>query len=231
MGASRGRLVRQLLVESVMLSFAAGMAGILFAGFFIRVILRLLPTGQFGSVAPTLDVRILGFTVLISLATGLLFGILPAVRSTAGVSDALRAAFRSSEDKGGSRLRGLMVAFQVAMSVFLLIGSGLLIRSLARQVKSDLGFQPEGLLVAEIHIPERDYPELRRLSFFRSLLDAIRSTPGVESAALVNQLPIRNPANRLLQDHAYPGSDGARHSGNRHLAGASRSGHQPIDGR
>ncbi|MFH1574813.1 MAG: ABC transporter permease, partial [Acidobacteriota bacterium] len=137
MGASRRQLIRQLLVESVLLAFAAGSVGILFATFFMRLILRLLPAGQFGSLQPALDTRVLLFTLVVSLATGLIFGIMPALRNTAvDLSQQLRSGTRASEDKGGSRLRASMVAFQVAMSIFLLIGSGLLIRSLARQMGS-----------------------------------------------------------------------------------------------
>jgi putative ABC transport system permease protein len=95
-----------------------------------------------------------------------------------------------------------MVAFQVAMSIFLLIGSGLLMRSLARQVGSDLGFRPEKLLVAEIQIQANDYPEPeKRLAFFRTLLAEVRSLPFVEAATLVNQLPIRDPGNDI---YAWP---------------------------
>jgi putative ABC transport system permease protein len=95
-----------------------------------------------------------------------------------------------------------MVAFQVGMSIFLLIGSGLLIRSLSRQMNSDLGFLPENLLVAEIQIQDNDYPEPeRRLTFFRTLMEEVRSVPFVESATLVNQLPIRDPGNDI---YAWP---------------------------
>jgi len=95
-----------------------------------------------------------------------------------------------------------MVVFQVAMSIFLLVGSGLLIRSLARQVGTDLGFRPEKLLVAEIQIQANDYPgPERRLAFFRTFLEEVRSLPFVESATLVNQLPIRDPGNDI---YAWP---------------------------
>jgi putative ABC transport system permease protein len=203
MGASRRQLIRQLLVESTMLAVAAGIVGILFATFLMRLILRLLPAGQFGSVQPALDGRVLLFTLLVALATGLVFGIMPALRSTGvDLSRQLRSGTRASEDKAGSRLRALMVAFQVAMSIFLLIGSGLLMRSLARQVGSDLGFRPEKLLVAEIQIQANDYPEPeKRLAFFRTLLAEVRSLPFVEAATLVNQLPIRDPGNDI---YAWP---------------------------
>jgi predicted permease len=203
MGASRQQLIRQLLVESVLLAVAAGAVGILFATFFMRLMLRLLPGGQFGNLQPALDTRVLFFTLLVSLATGLVFGTIPAFRSTAlELSRHLRSGTRASEDRGGSRLRATMVAFQVAMSVFLLISSGLLIRSLARQVGSDLGFRPENLLMAEIQIEANDYPEpARRLAFFRTLLEEVRSLPFVESATLVNQLPIRDPGNDI---YAWP---------------------------
>ncbi len=203
MGASRRQLLRKLLVESILLAIAAGLVGILFARGLMRLVLRLLPTGQFGPVQPSLDARILLFTLLVSLATGLIFGILPALRSTTvDVSRQLRSGTRTSEDRGGSRLRACLVAFQVAMSIFLLIGSALLMRSLAYQTQADLGFRPEHLLVAEIQIPQSSYPNpVRQLSFFRTLLEDVRSLPFAESATLINQLPIRDPGNDI---YAWP---------------------------
>ncbi len=202
-GASRSRLIRQLLVESLILAAAAGFVGIMFATFLMRLILRLLPTGQSGILEPSLDPRVLLFTLLVSLTTGLVFGVLPALRSTAvDLSSQLRSGVRTTEDKGGSRLRAAMVAFQVAMSIFLLIGSGLLIRSLARQTQSDLGFRPEHLMVTEIQLPANTYPEpAMRRAFFHTLLESVRSLPFVESATLVNQLPIRDPGNDI---YAWP---------------------------
>ncbi len=202
-GASRRQLIRQLLVESLILAAAAGSVGTLFATFLMRLILRLLPAGQFGTLEPSLDTRVLLFTLLVALATGMIFGVLPALRSTTvDLSIQLRSGVRTTEDKGGSRLRAAMVAFQVAMSVFLLVGSGLLIRSLARQTQSDLGFRPEHLLVAEIQLPANSYPEpAQRRAFFHGLLENVRSLPFVESASLVNQLPIRDPGNDI---YAWP---------------------------
>jgi len=202
-GASRGQLIRQLLVESFLLATAAGITGILVATSLMRWILRLLPAGQFGVLQPALDARVLAFTVLVSLATGLIFGTIPALRGTrVDLSSQFHSGSRATEDRGGSRWRGSMVAFQVALSIFLLVGSGLLLRSLARQTRSELGFRPNGLLVSEIQIPENNYPEPSgQLAFFRTLLQQVRSLPFVESAALVNQLPIRDPGNDI---YAWP---------------------------
>jgi hypothetical protein len=92
------------------------------------------------------------------------------------LSSQSRPGAQTTEDRGGSRWRASMVAFQVALSIFLLIGSGLLMRSLARQTESELGFRPENLLVSEIQIPENNYPEPpRQLAFFRTLLQEVRS--------------------------------------------------------
>ncbi len=203
LGASRRQLIRQLLVESLILAVVAGLVGVLIAKFLMQLILRLLPTGQLGTMPSALDTRVLLFTLLVSLATGLIFGTLPALRSTAiNLSTQLRSGIRATEDKGSCRLRGFMVAFQVAVSVFLLIGAGLLIRSLARQTQSDLGFRPERLLVAEIQIQQNNYPNpARQLAFFQTLLQEVRSLPFVESATLVNQLPIRDPGNDI---YAWP---------------------------
>jgi hypothetical protein len=95
-----------------------------------------------------------------------------------------------------------MVAFQVAMSIFLLIGPGLLIRSLARQTQSDLGFRPEKLLVAETQLPSSSYPEpAPQRAFFQTFLEGVRPLPFVESASIINQLPIRDPGNDI---YAWP---------------------------
>jgi len=202
-GASRGRLIRQLLVESLLLAAAAGASGILVATLLMQLILRLLPMGRVGIIHPALDTRVLLFTLLVSLATGLIFGILPALRSTRiDLASRFRSGVRTTEDRGGSRWRATMVVFQVAMSIFLLIGSGLLMRSLARQTQSDLGFDPGNLLATEIQIPADSYPEPpRQTAFFCTLLQEVRSLPFVESAALVNQLPIRDPGNDI---YAWP---------------------------
>jgi putative ABC transport system permease protein len=201
-GASRYQMVREHLVESMVQAVVAGMLGVGVAVLFQRLLLRLLPLGQVG-IEPRLDGGVLLFTLVISLATGLLFGVLPAVRSTSmNLAMQLRSGTRGTEDGRGTRLRSLLVSFQVAMAVFLLVGSGLLTRSLAGQMSIDLGFRPQGLLTAGIEAPTSRYPELaQRQQLFQEVLDQVRVLPGVESAALINQLPIRSPWNDI---YAWP---------------------------
>ncbi len=202
LGASRRQLVRQQLIESLLLALVGGGVGILFALLFQGVLLRLLPLGQVGA-RPSLDGGVLLFTLLVAVATGLLFGIMPALRSSAvDLTRQLRSGSRSSEDRRGARLRSALVAFQVAMAVFLLIGSGLLIRSLAGQLGVDLGFQPERLLTASVQVPSSKYPDpAQREHFFQEFLAGVQALPGVKSATLINQLPVRSPWNDI---YAWP---------------------------
>jgi predicted permease len=202
LGAGRRRLIRQHLFESLFLAILAGLLGIFIALLLQGLVLRLLPLGQVGA-RPSLDTGVLLFTLVVSVLTGVIFGIVPALRATrVDLARQLRSGARSSEDRRGARLRSALVAFQVAMAVFLLIGSGLLIRSLAGQLGVDLGFKPERLLTASVQVPAASYPDpAQREQFFQEFLASVRSLPGVESATLINQLPIRSPWNDI---YAWP---------------------------
>jgi len=202
MGASRRQLLRQHLLESLMLALFAGLLGILVALLLQGLLLRLLPLGQVGA-QPSLDAGVLVFTLVVSVLTGVVFGIVPALRSTrVDLARQLRSGLRTSEDRRGARLRGALVGFQAAMAVCLLIGSGLLIRSLAGQLGVELGFRPERLMTAGVQVPSAEYPDpAQREEFFRGFLTSVRALPGVESAGLINQLPVRSPWNDI---YAWP---------------------------
>jgi predicted permease len=194
LGASRPRLVRQLLTESVILTIAAGLLGITVAYLLQGVILQLLPVGELGMERPVVDSGALVFTLAVSVATGLLVAVVPAVRgASSDPAQQLRSASRASEDVRSSRLRSGLVVLQVALSVALLIGSGLLIRSFAQLSAVDLGFDPENLLTGQMQIQVSDYPTPEeRNQFFTSLLEEIEALPGVVSATVINKLPIRS---------------------------------------
>jgi putative ABC transport system permease protein len=195
LGASRRRLVRQLLTESVMLTTVAGLLGIGIAYLLQGVLLQLLPVGELGVGRPALSVGALGFTLLVAIATGLLIGVIPAFRST-GLRPApeLGSGMRSTAGLHSHRLRSSLVVVQVALSIALLVGSGLLMRSLAQLSSVELGFNPRDLLTAQLHIQAADYPTLdERNQFFTSLLEDVEALPGVESATLINKLPILSP--------------------------------------
>lgn len=195
LGAPRRRLVRQLLTESIILTVIAGIAGVAVAYLFLDLLLQLLPMGNTGIDLPSIDEAALTFALLVSILTGLVVGVIPALRGTSvDPSQQLKTGTHSSESLHSSRLRNGLVVFQVAVSIVLLIGSGLLIRSLVHLSTVDLGFEPDNLLTGTIRIQEADYasPEERNL-FFTSLLEDIEAQPGVLSATLISKLPILNP--------------------------------------
>ena len=192
LGASRTRLIRQLMVESSILTFGAGALGIGVALLLQAALDRLLPTGDLAVQASGLNLLALAFTILLSMATGLLVGIVPAIRnSSLEPAKQLRSESRASPSIQSTRLRSGLVVFQVAMSVVLLVGSGLLVRSLGQLSRVELGFDSENLLTGQLQIQMADYPtEEERNQFFTTLLEEVEALHGVEGATLVNKLPI-----------------------------------------
>jgi putative ABC transport system permease protein len=205
MGASRARLVRQLLTESVVTAIAAGIIGTVLSVDIQRMVYSFLPMDSVGSLEAGVPISALCFALLLSVVTGVLFGAFPALRAARGnVVESLKAG-SSMTDAGGARFQSGLVVTQVALSIILLIGSGLLIRSFARLQSVDPGFDTRNLLTAEIRLPETEYPEPeRRIQFFSGLLEELRSIPGVSSVALANQLPFRDPGN---DTYVYPADD------------------------
>ncbi len=192
MGASRRRLVRQLLTESTLMSLMAGAVGVVLALLFQGVLIRLLPLGNLGITRPAVSVPVLLFALVVSGATGILFGLVPALQGTiVDPSQQLKTGTRATWAQRGSMLRNAFVVAQVAISVLLLIGAGLLIRSLAKQMNIDPGFDSENVLTAGVWLTESDYPSPEeRISFFESLIEEVRALPGVGSAGLVSRLPV-----------------------------------------
>lgn len=192
LGASRGRLVRQLLTESLILTATAGAAGVGIAYLFLGTLTRVLPTGDLPMEPPDIDGSVLAFACLVALLTGLLVGLAPALRASAvRPASEFREGTRASEGVRSGKLRGGLVVVQVALSVILLIGSGLLVKSLMRLSSVDLGFNTENLLTAQVQIQWRQYRTLEeRSQFFGSLLEQVEALPGVSSASLSSKLPI-----------------------------------------
>ena len=176
MGATRGRLVRQLLTESVLLSSLGGVLGVLI-GYWSRALL------PFGEKAP-LDWRVFGFVAGVSLLTGIVFGLLPALRAT-GV-DLAGAMKDSSRSVTGSRtlLSKALVVVQVAMSVVLLVGAGLFLRTLDNLKSVDVGFDSKNLLMFNVNPGVNRYDPERSAQVFRQVLERMASLPGVTAAAL-----------------------------------------------
>jgi predicted permease len=183
-GASRRHVVLQLLVESMVLAIIGGAAGLLFASWTNQALLRLIPVGENDLTLPTApDVRILGFTALVCVGTSLLFGLIPALGATRlrllpALKDAVAAGPASS------RGRNMLVGMQVFFSVLLLMSAGLFVRTLANLRSQDVGFRTEGVLSFTVNPSTNGYRHERAVNYFRSLLEEVRSVPGVESAAL-----------------------------------------------
>ncbi len=192
MGASRRRLVRQLLTESTLIALMAGLAGIAVAIGFQGLLIRLLPMGRLGITQPAIDGSMLLFALGVSIATGIVFGVVPALQGTkVDSAQQLKSGTRATWARGSSLLRNGLVVLQVAISVVLLIGAGLLIRSLALQMKVNLGFDSMNVLTAGIQLPENDYPNPeKRIEFFNSFAEEVQALPGVVSVSFVNRLPI-----------------------------------------
>jgi putative ABC transport system permease protein len=192
LGASRRRLLRQLISESLILTLGAGLLGIAVAFVLHDLLLRLLPIGEAGIAPPAVSGAALVFTLAVAITTGLLVGIVPALRDTSRQpAHQLRSGSHATEGARSSRLRSGLVILQVALSVTLLVGAGLLVRSLVQLSTVELGFDSEKLLTGQLQIQSADYPtpEQRNL-FFASLLEEVEALPGVESATLANRLPI-----------------------------------------
>ena len=192
LGAPRRRLLRQLITESVILTIGAGILGVAVAYLLHGALLKLLPVGELGIDPPAVDEAALAFTLLVSVATGLLVGVVPAFRSTSlQPARQLRSDGRSTAGVHRSRLRDGLVVLQVALSVALLVGSGLLVRSMVQLSRVELGFDPDNLLTGQVQIQVVDYPTPeQRKAFFTSLMEEVEALPGVASATLSNRLPI-----------------------------------------
>jgi putative ABC transport system permease protein len=203
LGATRFRLVRQLLTESLLLALVSGMAGLLLALWLQRLLPVALGLDRLGVAVGGLDWPVLGFALALSLTTGLLFGTGPALRASAGLSKSLAPGSRTTEGRSATRLRGALVASQVALSLFLLVVSGLLIQSFARLASTDPGFEAERLLTGEIQLGsmqgapagsgEQSLQIERRIAFFDGLREDILTVPGVQAVGFTSHLPIRNP--------------------------------------
>lgn len=193
LGASRSALVQQLLTESMLVAAAAGVLGIGLSWVATRALIA-WGAGQLPEGIPIkVDMRVLLFTLVLSVLTGVMFGILPALRlSRVDLQATLRDEGRgSSSGPGRAQMRNLLVVGQVALSLLLLIGAGLLLRSFAQLLRVDPGFDAHGVLAMNVSLPTVKYakPE-QQIAFFDELLDHVRELPGVRDAAISAALPL-----------------------------------------
>jgi predicted permease len=199
LGASRARLTRQFLTESVLLAiFGAGL-GLLLALAGIRILRTFMPSTISQVQMISIDGTVLIFTALVAVLTGIAFGLAPAIHgSHLNLNDTLKEGGRDSTGFKGHRARGLLVIGEVAISFVLLIGAGLLINSFFHLRKLDPGFRPDHLLTMKLDLSEVKYSDReRRAAFFDEVIHRVRALPGVQSAAVADNLPLTYNGNSM----------------------------------
>jgi putative ABC transport system permease protein len=192
-GAAPDRLVRQLLTESVVLAVLGAVLGLGLAAAGLRVLMTLDPTSLPPLAPVRLDLAVVLFTLLLGVITTLVFGLAPALKTLRlNLVESLREGNQQSTVGGArQRLRGLLVVAEVALAVVLVIGAGLMVRSLAALGQIDLGFNPQRMLTMQLSLPAARYdtPE-KVVAFYRQLIERVRSVPGTQSAGVVRSLPL-----------------------------------------
>jgi predicted permease len=215
LGAGRGRIVRQLLTESVMLALLGGAVGIAVGAAGVRALLLLLPTGMPRVTEISIDGRVLAFTMVTALVTGVAFGFAPALRAS---RPTLQTILGETRNAGGSvvrrRLAEWLVVAQIGLAVVLVIGAGLLIKSFWRLHQVELGFRPEQVIAADIPIPSFSSDTATRArAFYNAVLEQSRAIPGVKFAAVASVLPFGGAGsmqNSFAADiEAHPRAPGA----------------------
>ena len=191
LGASRLRLIRQFLLEGLVLALSGGIAGLLVSGWLARVLVHVLPTRSPLLASAHVDARAVGFTLAISTISALVFAIIPALKGsrwTPGPSLSARATTRE-----GNRWRQAMIAVEAALSVFLLSGAGLVTQNLLNLISAPLGFNPEHVLAMRLQLPfgKLEQPDPKAGKMLQSYVDKIEAIPGVEAAATVTGPPLR----------------------------------------
>jgi putative ABC transport system permease protein len=207
LGANRKRIFRQLLTESLLLGLISGALGLMLALWGMDLLLAAIPIDIPYWMKFDLDGRVLGFTAACSLLTGFLFGTVPALEaSNPDLNETLKEGGRSGAGPGRQRLRSLLVVGEIALSLVLLVGAGLMMRSFIRLQNVNSGINPEGVLTTYIALPGAKYrgPE-KRSAFFSELLERVRAIPGVQSAGTNTGLPLAgNNWGRSLTVEGFP---------------------------
>jgi len=192
MGASRLEIMRQVLVESIVLSLCGGMLGVALSAILLKTILQFVPENLPRLDHVSVDGHVLVFAALVSVLTGMLFGVLPAWRmSRLDPALSLRESSRTmTSGRGQHRLHNVLVVAETAIGLVLLIGAGLLIRSFIRVLNVDPGFDPHHVLSVAINLPDQQYPLLKNPEFYDKLLPKLKSLPGVDSVAAGWPIPV-----------------------------------------
>jgi putative ABC transport system permease protein len=193
LGASRGRVARQLITESVLLALVGGALSLLLVFWLIKLLTGLLPAGMPQGTSITIDANVLVYSLTLSLATGLLFGLAPIFQAFSRTpSESLKEGGKTTATgDGGLRLRGFLTVSEIALSMVLLIGAGLLTRTFVGLLNVKPGFETENILTAKVTLPKYSYADSRQQTdFYTRLLEAIATLPGVKAAGAVNDLPL-----------------------------------------
>jgi putative ABC transport system permease protein len=207
LGATRWRLIRQLLTESLLLALVGGAAGLLFSVWGVDLISKGMPP-TFTKYIPGwrhmgIDKTVLLFTLGASVLTGILFGIVPAFQATrTNLNEALKEGGQKGASGGARRnlMRSLLVVAEVALSLVLLAGAGLMVRSFYEMMSADVGLRPDGVLTLKLSLPRAGYAEdAQRASFYEQLVSRVRALPGVASAAAINFVPMDRSGNMSSQ--------------------------------
>ena len=196
LGAGRGRLIRQMITEGAMLSLAGGTLGLGLSLAGMKILEGLVPLGLPSTARPAVDLRLLGFTLVLSLFTGLLFSIVPAIQAArASLNDALKQGGRSGADVRGRATRDALVVLEVAIALVLLTGAGLMIQTMAKLRAVDLGFRADHLLTMRTALGPNYSDKVKRLGYYQRILQQTTALPGVESAAFASTLPFQSIGN------------------------------------
>ena len=198
LGAGRGRLVRQLLTESTVLALAGGALGLLLAVFGTRALVAMGGSQLPRASEIQLDPAVLLFALALSVTTGVIFGLVPALRATSGdLQSALREGARGNSGARGQRMRATLVVAEVAIAVVLVVSAGLMTRSFLRLLNVDLGFRPDHVLVVNYTTgPQHQGSTAEMQNFYAEVLDRVRTVPGVVAAGAAKEIPFRGSGER-----------------------------------
>jgi putative ABC transport system permease protein len=195
LGAGRSRLMRQLLTESLLLAAVGGLVGLATGWGWVRLSRSLVRAELPGWVTINIDWRVLAFTLAVSILTGLIAGLAPALQtSRPDLNELLKEGAKGSPGRARSQLRKALVVAEIALALVLLVGAGLMVKSFFRLQQTELGFSPDNLLTLRVALPWRKYSDAqgpeRQKQFYQQLLERLAALPGVESAAITSNLPL-----------------------------------------
>ncbi|MCI0491160.1 MAG: ABC transporter permease [Blastocatellia bacterium] len=200
LGARRGRLVRQFLTENVVLALVGGLLGFLLALWGLDVLVALSPSNLPRLDEVSLNGQVFAFTLAVSLSTGIVFGLVPALHAAnPNLGESLKEGGRSAtEGRGSGRLRDMLVVAEIALALVLLVGAGLMVRSFMRLQGVDPGFKPDRLLTTQILLPRASYSDDPKIvAFYDQMIERISALPGVESVGTIDSLPLGGGGNFL----------------------------------